>query len=68
MVTTVSASELTVADAIEATWCFWISALQHWERRFVLENELEFHDLFASGEWGWADLDATLKEHFTPSL
>lgn len=57
--------ELKVADAIEAAWCAWIVVLQPWERRFVLEHELEFHDLFASGEWGWADLVAELREHFS---
>lgn len=56
--------ELTVADAIEYAWGLWINALPHWERRFVLEHELEFHDLFASGEWSWADLTAEIRSHF----
>jgi hypothetical protein len=57
--------ELRAADSIEVVWGVWICSLKHWERRFVLENELEFHDLFVSGEWGWADLSEVLDEHFT---
>lgn len=53
-----------LSDALEAAWCAWISTLKPWERTFVLANELEFHDLFASGEWGWADLAETLRERF----
>jgi hypothetical protein len=58
-------TELRSADSIEAVWGTWICSLEHWERRFVFENELEFHDLFVSGEWSWADLNEVLNEHFT---
>jgi len=54
--------ELRAADSIEAAWVTWIAALQPWERRTVFAHELEWHDLFCSGEWGWADLSAALSE------
>lgn len=67
MATAVVASEQqTVEQAVESSWCAWINILTPWERRFVLANELEFHDLYASGEWGWADLNNALLEHFKP--
>lgn len=43
-------------DSIEFVWCFWISVIDDVERRVVFRHELEWHDLFCSGEWSWADI------------
>jgi hypothetical protein len=56
--------ELRAVDSIEAVWCVWISQLTPWQRRFVFAHELEFHDLFCSGEWSWTDLEDAIRRHF----
>jgi hypothetical protein len=49
-------------DGLEAEWVTWIGTLESWERNLVLRHELEWHDLFSSGEWTWADLEHELAE------
>jgi hypothetical protein len=44
-------------DGLEAAWVTWIGTLVSWERNLVLRHELEWHDLFISGQWTWADLE-----------
>ena len=59
---------MTLADTLgadpgfEAVWVTWIASLESWERNLVLCHELEWHDLFSSGEWTWADLEHELAE------
>jgi hypothetical protein len=43
-------------------WVTWIGTLESWERNVVLAHELEWHDLFSSGEWTWADLEHEIAE------
>jgi hypothetical protein len=47
---------------LEAEWVTWIGTLESWERNLVLRHELEWHDLFSSGEWTWADLEHEIAE------
>jgi hypothetical protein len=47
---------------LEAEWVTWIGTLESWERNLVLAHELEWHDLFSSGEWTWADLEREIAE------
>jgi hypothetical protein len=47
---------------LEAEWVIWIGTLELWERNLVLRHELEWHDLFSSGEWTWADLEHEIAE------
>lgn len=54
--------ELRAADAIEAAWGTWINALRPHERKVVFAHELEWHDLFCSGEWSWADLAESVRD------
>jgi hypothetical protein len=49
-------------DCLEAEWVTWIGTLESWERNLVLRHELEWHDLFSSGEWTWADLEHEIAE------
>jgi hypothetical protein len=51
------ANTLRAGDGLEAAWVTWIGTLASWERNLVLRHELEWHDLFSSGEWTWADLE-----------
>ena len=51
-----------VDDRLEAEWVTWIGTLESWERNLVLRHELEWHDLFSSGEWTWADLEHEIAE------
>jgi len=50
------AHTLGANDGLEAVWVTWIGTLESWDRNLVLAHELEWHDLFSSGEWTWADL------------
>jgi hypothetical protein len=50
------------ADGLEALWVAWIGTLESWERNLVLRHELEWHDLFRSGKWTWADLEHEIAE------
>jgi len=56
------AHTLGANDRLEAIWVRWIAALESWERNVVLRHELEWHDLFSSGEWTWADLEHEIAE------
>jgi hypothetical protein len=56
------AHNLGADDGLEALWVAWIGTLESWERNVVLRHELEWHDLFSSGEWTWADLEHELAE------
>jgi hypothetical protein len=56
------ARSLGTRDRLEALWVAWIGTLESWERNLVLRHELEWHDLFSSGEWTWADLERQLAE------
>ena len=47
---------------LEAEWVTWIGTLESWERNLVLRHELEWHDLFSSGEWTWVDLEREIAE------
>ena len=49
-------------DRLEAVWVRWIGTLESWERNVVLRHELEWHDLFSSGEWTWADIEHEIAE------
>lgn len=49
-------------EGLEAVWVTWIGNLESWERSVVLRHELEWHDLFSSGEWTWADVEQELAE------
>ena len=49
-------------DGLEAVWVTWIGTLESWERNLVLAHELEWHDLFSSGVWRWADLERAIAE------
>jgi hypothetical protein len=49
-------------DGLEAVWVTWIGTLESWERNLVLRHELEWHDLFSSGQWTWADLEHEIAE------
>jgi len=49
-------------DRLEAIWVRWMATLESWERNVVLRHELEWHDLFSSGEWTWADLEHEIAE------
>ena len=53
---------LRTEDGLEAAWVTWIGTLESWERNLVLRHELEWHDLFSSGEWTWADLEHEIAE------
>ena len=48
---------LRPGDRSEAAWVTWIGTLEAWERNLVFRHELEWHDLFVSGRWTWADLE-----------
>jgi hypothetical protein len=56
------AHTLGANDHLEAVWVTWIGTLESWERNLVLRHELEWHDLFSSGEWTWADLKHEIAE------
>jgi hypothetical protein len=56
------ADTLGADDGLEAVWVTWIGTLESWERNLVLAHELEWHDLFSSGEWTWADLEHEIAE------
>jgi hypothetical protein len=56
------ADTLGAGDAMEAAWVTWIGTLRSWERNLVLRHELEWHDLFSSGEWTRADLEQEMAE------
>jgi hypothetical protein len=56
------ADTLGADERVEAKWVTWIGTLESWERNLVLANELEWHDLFSSGEWTWADLEREIAE------
>lgn len=56
------ADTLGADDRLEAVWVTWIGTLESWERNLVLAHELEWHDLFSSGEWTWADLEHEIAE------
>lgn len=56
------ADTLGAGDRLEAAWVTWIATLKSWERNLVLAHELEWHDLFSSGEWTWADLEHAIAE------
>jgi hypothetical protein len=56
------ANALGANDGLEARWVTWIGSLESWERNLVLAHELEWHDLFSSGEWTWADLEREIAE------
>jgi hypothetical protein len=49
-------------DGLEAAWVAWIGTLESWERNLVLAHELEWHDLFISGQRTWADLEQEIAE------
>ena len=49
-------------DRLEAMWVTLIGTLESWERNLVFVHELEWHDLFSSGEWTWADLEHEIAE------
>jgi hypothetical protein len=53
---------LRADDRSEAVWVTWIGTLESWERNLVLAHELEWHDLFSSGKWTWADLEHEIAE------
>jgi hypothetical protein len=56
------ADTLRADDGLEAAWVTWIGTLESWERSLVLAHELDWHDLFISGEWTWADLEHEIAE------
>jgi hypothetical protein len=56
------AHNLGATDRLEAVWVRWIGTLESWERNVVLRHELEWHDLFSSGEWTWADIEHEIAE------
>jgi hypothetical protein len=56
------ADTLRADDRLEAEWVTWIGTLESWERNLVLRHELEWHDLFSSGEWTWTDLEHEIAE------
>jgi hypothetical protein len=56
------ADTLGAADRLEAVWVTWIGTLESWERNLVFRHELEWHDLFSSGKWTWADLEHEIAE------
>lgn len=56
------AGTLRAGDGLEAAWVSWIGTLESWERNLVLAHELEWHDLFRSGKWTWADLEHEIAE------
>jgi len=56
------AHTLGADDRSEAAWVTWIGTLESWERNLVFRHELEWHDLFSSGEWSWADLEHEIAE------
>jgi hypothetical protein len=56
------ADTLEADERLEAEWVTWIGTLESWERNLVLAHELEWHDLFSSGEWTWADLVLEIAE------
>ena len=49
-------------DHLEAVLVTWIRTLESWERNLVLRHELDWHDLFSSGEWTWGDLEHEIAE------
>jgi hypothetical protein len=51
------AHTLGADDRSEAAWVTWIGTLESWERNLVFRHELEWHDLFISGQWARADLE-----------
>ena len=53
---------LSTGDGLEAVWVTWIGTLESWERNLVFAHELEWHDLFSSGVWTWADLERAIAE------
>jgi hypothetical protein len=59
---------MTLADTLgagcglEAAWVTWIGTLRTWERNLVLAHELEWHDLFTSGQWSSADVEHEIAE------
>jgi hypothetical protein len=59
---TTLAHTLGANDHLEAVWVAWIGTLKSWERNLVLRHELEWHELFSSGEWTWADLEHEIAE------
>jgi hypothetical protein len=59
---TTLAHTLGANDHLEAVWVAWIATLKSWERNLVLRHELEWHELFSSGEWTWADLEHEIAE------
>jgi hypothetical protein len=56
------AGTLEADGGLEAVWVTWIGTLKSWERNLVLRHELEWHDLFSSGQWTWADLEHEIAE------
>ena len=56
------ANTLTAEDGSEAAWVTWIGTLESCERNLVLRHELEWHELFSSGDWTWADLEHEIAE------
>ena len=56
------ANTLRAEDGLEGAWVTWIGTLESWERNLVLRHELEWHVLFSSGEWTWADLEHEIAE------
>jgi hypothetical protein len=56
------AHTLGTNDGLEAVWVAWIGTLESWERNLVLAHELEWHDLYSSGEWTWTDLEHEIAE------
>lgn len=49
-------------DSNEMVWAAWLACLPPWDRRTVMRFELEWHDLWCSGEWNWADLQHAIKD------
>ena len=62
MIMTLMDTTLRTGDGLEAVWVTWIGTLESWERNLVLRHELEWHDLFSSGEWTLADLEHEIAE------
>jgi hypothetical protein len=56
------ADTLGAGDGLERAWVTWIGTLESWERNMVLAHELEWHDLFSSGERTRADLEREIAE------
>jgi hypothetical protein len=56
------AHTLGANDRLEAVWVRWIGTLESWERNVVLRHELEWHDLFSSGERTLAHIEHEIAE------